>query len=292
LIGAFFITKKSQEEEKVKRILIMALAILSTLGIYACQDTNQEGTERETIIVGMEAGYAPFNWTVLENDRYEDAYQLDGTNNYVDGYDVQIAVMIADALKMDLVIKAIEWEGLIPSLNSTEEIDLIIAGMSPTAERAQTVNFTSAYYSSTHVVVLRSDSIYVNAESIDDFEGASMVGQLSTIYDDVIAQMTGAIHEDPLGDVPTIITAINNDIYDGTVLELPVALAVIETNPDLSYIQFSEGNGFNVSFEDKDVSIALRQSDTELLQQINTILEQISLEQRENIMADAINRQP
>jgi ABC-type amino acid transport substrate-binding protein len=276
----------------MKKLLLMALAILSSLGVLACQDTNQVGNDRETIIVGMEAGYAPFNWTVSENNRYEDAYPLDGTNNYVDGYDVQVAVMIAEALDMDLVIKAVEWDGLIPSLNNTEEIDLIIAGMSPTAERAQTVNFTSAYYSSTHVVVLKSDSPFANAESINDFDGASMVGQLSTIYDDVIPQMTGAIHEDPLGDVPTIITAINNDRYDGTVLELPVALAVIETNPDLTYIEFTEGNGFNVSFEDKDVSIALRQSDTELLQQINNILDDISNEQRETIMADAINRQP
>ncbi|MFP4479072.1 MAG: transporter substrate-binding domain-containing protein [Candidatus Izemoplasmatales bacterium] len=280
----------------MKKVLLMAIAILSTLAIMACQESNQETndtqTERETLIVGMEAAYAPFNWTVSENDRFEDAYPLDGTNNYVDGYDVQVAITIAQELDMDLVIKAVEWDGLIPSLINTEEIDLIIAGMSPTAERAETVNFTSAYYSSTHVVVLKSDSTYANASSINDFEGASMVGQLSTIYDDVIEQMSGAIHEDPLSDVPTIITAINNDIYDGTVLELPVAMAVIETNPNLTYIEFSEGNGFNVSFEDKDVSIALRQTDTDLLEQINNILASISNEQRENMMADAINRQP
>ncbi|QWB99480.1 transporter substrate-binding domain-containing protein [Mycoplasmatota bacterium] len=276
----------------MKRILLVAFALLFTLGITACQDTNQDNNERETIVVGMEAAYAPFNWTVSENDRYEDAYPLDGTNSYVDGYDVQIAIMIAEALDMNLVIKAVEWDGLIPSLNNTSEIDLIIAGMSPTAERAQSVNFTSAYYSSTHVVVLKADSEYANAQSIDDFDGASMVGQLNTIYDDVINQMSGAIHEDPLTDVPTIITAINNDRYDGTVLELPVALAVIETNPDLTYIEFSEGNGFTVSFEDKDVSIALRQTDTELLGQINSILEDITNQERETIMADAINRQP
>ncbi len=280
----------------MKKVLLMAIAMLSTLAIMACQESNQETndtqTERETLIVGMEAAYAPFNWTVSENDRFEDAYPLDGTNNYVDGYDVQVAITIAQELDMDLVIKAVEWDGLIPSLINTEEIDLIIAGMSPTAERAETVNFTSAYYSSTHVVVLKSDSTYANASSINDFEGASMVGQLSTIYDDVIEQMSGAIHEDPLSDVPTIITAINNDIYDGTVLELPVAMAVIETNPNLTYIEFSEGNGFNVSFEDKDVSIALRQTDTDLLEQINNILASISNEQRENMMADAINRQP
>jgi ABC-type amino acid transport substrate-binding protein len=273
----------------MRKLALMALAILTMFGMFSCQTEN---TERDTLIVGLEAAYAPFNWMVSEGNQYDEAYPLADTNNFVDGYDVQIARRIAEALDMDLVIRAVEWDGLIPSLTNTEEIDLIIAGMSPTAERAQTVSFTDAYYSSTHVIVLRTDSTYVGATSIDDFEGASVVGQLSTIYDDLIPQMTGVTHEDPLSDVPTIITGINNNRYDATVLELPVAIAVTESNPNLTYIEFEQGLGFNVSFEDRDVSIALRQGETDLLEQINEILSQISVEDRETIMLDAIGRQP
>ena len=274
----------------MKRVLLLAMATLLMIGIISCQsnDTN----DRETLIVGMEAAYAPFNWTVYNGYQSDEAYPLDGTNNYVDGYDVQIAIRIANELDMDLVIKSVEWDGLIASLNNTEEIDLIIAGMSPTETRAQTVNFTDEYYSSTHVIVLRKDSEYVNATSINDFVGASVVGQLSTIYDDVIVQMQGVVHESPLGDVPTIITGINSGTYDATILELPVAIAVTESNPDLTYIEFEAGQGFNVSYEDKAVSIALRKSDTELLSQINAILSEISTEDRENLMLAAIERQP
>lgn len=274
----------------MKRVLLLALATLLSIGIVSCQ--SNESNERETLVVGMEAAYAPFNWTVYEGNQYEEAYPLDGTNNYVDGYDVQIAILIAQALDMDLIIKSVEWDGLIPSLNNTKEIDLIIAGMSPTASRAQTVNFTDEYYSSTHVIVLRKDSPYINATSINDFDGAIMVGQLSTIYDDLIDQMPGVNHEDPLADVPTIITGLNSGIYDGTVLELPVAMAATESNPNLTYIEFQQGQGFNVSYEDKAVSIALRQEDEDLLSQINEILSNISYETRESLMLDAIERQP
>lgn len=278
----------------MKRIIISVLLLLLGVVIVGCDQSTEASTtnEREQIVVGMEAAYAPFNWTIDEAGAFEGAVPIFGTNNYVDGYDVMIAQLIADGLDMDLVIKAVEWDGLIPSLVTSEEIDLIIAGMSPTAERAETVAFTDAYYQSTHVIVLRSDSTYASATSIDDFAGANAVAQLSTIYDDLVVQLTGATHANPLADVPTIITAINQGTYDLTILELPVALAVVETNPELTYIEFSEGNGFDVSYEDSAVAIALRQGEDDLLQAINAILAELTETEREELMSEAISRQP
>lgn len=274
----------------MKKLLLFLSSILLFIGVISCQNTNSQNDDQ--LVVGMEAAYAPFNWTVSSGAQSDLAYPLDGSNNYVDGYDVQIAKLIAKELNKTLVIKAVEWEGLVPSLSNTKDIDLIIAGMSPTAYRAETVNFTDAYYSSTHVVVLRKDSPFVNAESINDFTGASIVGQITTIYDSLIDQMIGARHANPLGDVPTIITGINNSRYDATILELPVAIAVCESNSNLTYIEFTLDNGFNVSYEDKVVSIALRKSDEDLLTLINSVLNNLSNDDRENIMLDAIGRQP
>lgn len=283
----------------MKRIILGMLLLLLSFMFVACGDSESTTNEdaqatdvRDTLVVGMEAAYAPFNWTVSESNAFDGAVQLNGSSNYVDGYDVMVASYIADALDLELVIKAVEWDGLIPSLVTSEEIDLIIAGMSPTAQRAQTVAFTSEYYASTHVVVLRSDSAYANATSIDDFDQASVVAQISTIYDDLASQLTNATHENPLSDVPTIITAINQGTYDLTILELPVAMAVVETNPNLTYITFGEGNGFDVSYEDAVVSIALRLDESDLLDDINTVLESLTDAERETMMAEALSRQP
>ena len=54
---------------------------------------------------------------------------MDG--KYAEGYDVQMAKAIASSLGKVLIIMAIEWDGLIPALESNR-IDAIIAGMSPT----------------------------------------------------------------------------------------------------------------------------------------------------------------
>lgn len=248
--------------------------------------------ERGYIVVGMECAYAPFNWTVEASNAYDTAVIMEGSNDYCDGYDVQVAQAIADGIGVDLVVKAVEWDGLIPSLSVSGQIDMIIAGMSPTAERAQTVSFSNEYYRSTHVVLLRQDSSYANATSIQDFAQADVVGQMSTIYDDLIDQMTGANHVAPLGDVPTIVTGIKAGTYDATVVELPVALAICQTNPELTYIEFTSGNGFQVSYEDSAVAIAVRQDDVTLLNRVNEILSTISQTQRDSWMVSAIDRQP
>lgn len=285
----------------MKRLVLWLLLVLFALVFVSCDKATEASTttntptittSRQTLVVGMEAAYAPFNWTVAEDQAFDGAIPIFGSSNYVDGYDVMIAAYIAEALEMDLVIKAIEWDGLIPSLVTSQEIDLIIAGMSPTAQRAQTVAFSDEYYQSTHVVVLRSDSIYASAQSIDDFAGANAVAQLSTIYDDLISQLEGANHLSPLGDVPTIITGINQGTYDLTILELPVALGVVETNPDLTYITFTETNGFQIAYEDATVAIALRQEETDLLSAINDVLATLSSEEREAMMSEALSRQP
>ncbi|MDU6352376.1 MAG: glutamine ABC transporter substrate-binding protein, partial [Streptococcus mitis] len=57
----------------------------------------------EYLRIGMEAAYAPFNWT--QDDDSNGAVKIDGTNQYANGYDVQIAKKIAKDLgKEPLVV--------------------------------------------------------------------------------------------------------------------------------------------------------------------------------------------
>ena len=136
----------------MKRIIVTLLAIAMLLSTCAFA----EGQFR----VGMECDYPPFNWTQVEAD--ENSVPIDGGMGYAGGYDVEIAKRIAEALDKELVVVKIEWDGLIPALNSGM-IDAVIAGMSPTAERKITVDFTDAYYNSDLVIVVRKDSEYANA---------------------------------------------------------------------------------------------------------------------------------
>jgi len=106
--------------------------------------------------VAMECAYEPYNWTET-SDFSAGAVKIvndEGANLYANGYDVRIAQYIADKLGMKLEIYRYDWDSLIPAVQSGT-VDAIIAGMSPTAEREEQIDFTNVYYSSTLVVIYK-----------------------------------------------------------------------------------------------------------------------------------------
>ena len=111
-----------------------------------------------TLKVAMECAYEPYNWTETSSDAATlGAVPISGEGKegqYANGYDVQIAQYVANKLGMKLEVYSYEWDSLIPALNSGT-VDAIVAGMSPTAERREKIDFTDAYYESNLVVIYK-----------------------------------------------------------------------------------------------------------------------------------------
>lgn len=134
---------------------IVTLASGGTVTEFAVSCPAPE-TTNGVLRVGMECAYEPYNWTDTEGTSLG-AVPISGEGKdglYANGYDVQIAQYVANMLGMKLEIYAIEWDSLLPALESGT-IDAIVAGMSPTAERAQQIDFTNTYYESNLVVIIR-----------------------------------------------------------------------------------------------------------------------------------------
>ena len=241
----------------------------------------------ETLRVGMECNYAPFNWTQAEAS--EDAVPIVG-GGYADGYDVRIAKLVAESLGMDLEIVKTEWDGLIPSIMSGA-IDCIIAGMSPTEERMFTIDFSDPYYESDLVIVVKADGAYANAASLADFAGAKITGQLNTFHYSVIEQIPEVSQQTAMDTFPTMIVALNAGAIDGYVSERPGAESAVATNPNLTFVAFEDGMGFECDPADTTIAVGVAKG-SELTAQINTALASISEEQRVQIMADALAAQP
>lgn len=241
----------------------------------------------ETLRVGMECNYAPYNWTQPEETEF--TMKLEG-GGYADGYDVQVARYIAEKLGMDLEILKYEWDGL-PRGLASGKLDAVIAGMSPTAERKLTLDFTDAYYETDLVVVVRKDSPYASAKSLEDLKGARITGQLNTFHYEVIDQIPEVKKQTALETFPVMIVALESGRIDGYVSERPGALAAMVSNPSFTYTLFDEGKGFVADPEETTVAVAL-QKGSPLLSQINEILAQLDRETRRTMMDDAIARQP
>ena len=278
----------------MKRFISLVLALVMLAGVCAfaagCNTNTDDYTkvkEKGVLKVGMECNYAPFNWTQANSS--DTAVKI-SAGGYADGYDVQIAKKIADALGVKVEIVKLEWEGLIDALNSGV-IDCIIAGMSATADRKLSIDFSSNYYASELVVVLKKGSAYENATSIKDFSGAKITGQLGTFHYDVIDQMTGATKLDAMGDFPTMIVALQAGTIDGYISELPGAVSAQSSNSDLTYVQFESGKGFVASEDDIAVAIGVRKGST-LTSYLNAALAAISESERQSLMNWAVENQP
>ena len=270
--------------------VLSTVLLISTLNFEKADATSdlERIQEKGKIVVGMECAYAPYNWTTTTQAEHT----VPISNNpgaYADGYDVVIAKAIAEALGVELEIRAIEWGGLIAALEAGE-IDLIIAGMSPTEERKLSIDFTDTYFDSKLVMVVRKDGAYTNATSIQNFAGAKITGQLSTFHYDVIDQINGVDKKTPLEDFSALLMALNGGTIDGYVCEKPGAESAVAANSNFMYIEFAEGNGFVCDPAESSISIGIRKN-SNLASEINKVLEALD-SQKEAIMNAAIARQP
>lgn len=287
----FLVKKKEKRNEDMRRIFSMLFLALLGVTLVACGNTRDENV----LIVGMEADYPPFNWA--ESSANDHNYPLHGQRNmFVAGYDVEMAKLIAAELGMELQIRMIEWDALIPALQSGQ-IDLIIAGMTPTADRRLEIDFTESYYEVENVIVAKSDSDLVGMTSLEALSGKVGVGQKDTVYADLIDFVAENFGSTVLGNTtldttPAVGNAVISGQADFTILERPVALGLIQANPELQIVfdPNPADNVFELSDDDLILSIGVKMDREEFLGQVNAALATISAATRVELMLDATNR--
>ncbi|MEH7081241.1 transporter substrate-binding domain-containing protein [Neobacillus drentensis] len=273
--------------KKASLFFVLLLSAMILLAGCGSSDKSESGSaDDNTFKVGLEAGYAPFNWT--QKDDSNGGVKIQGTQEYAGGYDVEIAKKIADGLGKKLVIVKTEWDGLVPALTSGK-IDAIIAGMSPTAERKKTIDFSDNYYKSNLVMVVKKGGKYEGATSIQDFKGAKITAQLNTFHYSVIDQIKGVTKATAMDNFPAMRVALESGIIDGYVSERPEAVSASGANDKFAMVEFKDG--FKTSEDDTAIAVGLEKGDKNI-DKINEVLKGISEESRTQIMDEAIKNQP
>ena len=266
---------------KIKLAIVLCPILCAALLLGACSSQKAANTFR----VGMECDYAPFNWT--QPDGGNGAANIEG-GGYAGGYDVEIAKLLAAGLNKELVVVKTGWDGLLPAVTSNK-IDAIIAGMSPTADRKESIDFSANYYISDLVLVVMKDGPYAGAKGLTDFGGAKITGQLNTFHYTVIDQIPGVDKQTALDDFPTMIVALTSGKIDGYVSERPGAISAVATNDNIMYI--APDPGFVYEPDDAAIAVGLKKG-SPLLADINDIIAGISKDERELIMEQAVLNQP
>lgn len=281
---------------KIKRVIALVLAVMMLLAITACGSKDKDpaangGGEKQVLRVGMECTYPPYNWT--QSDDSNGAVPIAGTKDYAYGYDVMWAIIIAEELGYELEIVKLDWDSLIPAVQ-TGDIDLAIAGQSIKADRLEMADFTTPYYYATIVTLVKNDSPYANATSLADLAGATCTSQISTIwYEDCLPQIPDAKILAAQESAPAMLAALDSGAIDLVVTDQPTGLAALVAYPNFKMLDFTGTAGeFSVTSEEINIGISLKKGNTELLDKVNEVLAKYTVDDFTKMMDSAIAKQP
>lgn len=271
-------------------------AVFSLSGLLFTTGCSNK-TDNNVIIIGMECNYEPFNWTATKESEYTLPIYNDA-GKYADGYDIQFAKRLSKELNKEVRIMKLTWESLIVNLNS-KVIDAVVAGMTDSEERRQSISFSDEYYHSELVLITKKDVS-------DKYQNQNLgTDELSVLLkDQLIESQTGTITDEVINTFKTNYSAKHqtavetfakaaHDVNSGAVFamtaELPVAQSIVNSYSSLGIIHLDQ-NVLGVDLSSLGVSVGIRKDDTELQASINEVLKNYSSEQRLQDMTAAVER--
>ena len=277
---------------KIRKIAVLALCLLfAAAAVFANGEKDASDDGVQTLRVAMECSYTPFNWTQATDAN--GAVQISGSTDYANGYDVMMAKLIAERLGLELEIVKLDWESLIPALQSGT-VDCTIAGQSITSDRLQMVDFSLPYYYASIITLVSKDSKYASAQGIDDLAGAVCTSQQNTVWYDVcLQQIPGAKILPAQESVPAMLVALSSGRADLICTDMPTGQAALMVYPDFRLLDFSQtDNDYVVSDEEINIGVAVSKKNPELTAAINSVLETLTVEDFNSMMDYAISVQP
>lgn len=193
------------------KYLILPLILTFLAG---CDERKRE----DTLIIGTSADNPPYEFI------------QDGN---VVGLDIDIINAIANKLGKKIVIKNLDFNGLIAALTS-KNLDLVIAGLSNTPERNEKVDFSSTYITTTIAVLYRAKE---GAENKYDLSNKNIGAQLGTtwgkIAKDLSEQLNGNLHL--LSNNLMLVKELTTSKIDAVLLEEAQAKKFMDNNKELAY---------------------------------------------------------
>ena len=285
----------------MRRLTAILMAALMVFALAACGQSSapaaapaavESGVEDGVLTIAMECAYAPYNCT--QGDDSNGAVPIkDSDNEFANGYDVMMAKKICEANGWELEVIKADWDSLVPGVQS-RTYDAVIAGQSMTAERSEQVDFAGPYLYASIVCLTLKDSPYASAQGVSDLAGGSCTSQSATIwYDTMLPQIPNANIQPAAESAPAMLMALETGTVDFVCTDMPTAQGAVAAYPDMTILDFS-GSEDDFVADDGDINIGVSvfKGNTALLDAINAVLDPMTADDFNAMMADAIAVQP
>ncbi|WNF37865.1 transporter substrate-binding domain-containing protein [Bacillaceae bacterium IKA-2] len=236
--------------KKGNKILSMALSGVLAIGLL----TACGAEDKETLVMGTSADYPPYEFidTAVSED--------------IIGFDVDVANYIADQLGFELEITDMDFAGLVPALTNNR-VDFVLAGMTPTAERLENVDFSEIYYVAEQMIVTKTDS---GISNLADLQGKTLGIQLGSIQVDLakdIAEKVGGVEVVERNRITDLIQELKSNRIDAAIIEDKVAEGHLNANEELE--------AFIIEEEEEAGSAIAFPKDSDLKDQFNEVLNEM-----------------
>lgn len=212
------------------------------------------GAMAETLKMGIEAAYPPFN-------------NKDASGQVV-GFDKEIGDALCAKMKVECSVVTSDWDGIIPALNA-KKFDFLISSLSITEERKAAVDFTDPYYSNKLQFIAPKNVDFKTDKG--SLKGKTIGTQRATL--------AGTWLEDTYGDdiKVSLYDTQENAYLDLTSGRVDAILADKYANYD--WLKTDAGKNYEFKgdpvVESDKIGIAVRKGDNELRNKLNAALKEI-----------------
>lgn len=234
--------------KKVSKMMALMLVIAMTV----CCFTGCGSAKTDTLVFGTNAEFPPFEYVTTN-----------GTIGEYDGIDMAIAKQIAEENGYTAEISNMEFDSLLVALQNGQ-VDAVIAGMTVTDERKESVDFSTPYYTATQVIIVKEDSDITCADDLADkltavvqgYTGETCISELGYNYES-FKKGTECVME------------LVNGKCDAVVIDSATASKYVSDNEGLKIVEDES------VFGSEEYAIAVKKGNTELLNKINASIEKM-----------------
>ncbi len=160
----------------MKKLFAMLVALVLALGCVSFAETAEETANK--IVIGTNAEFAPFEYFNEEGE--------------IDGFDADLIEMIMTVLGYDFEIISIDFDALLPALESGR-IDLSIAAMTITEERLENALFSTPYFNASQKIIVHAERAVTIFSELDGLKIGVQMGTTGDLY--VTENLPGATVE-------------------------------------------------------------------------------------------------
>ena len=230
--------------KKTFKVLSLVAAFAMALSIAGCGEKASD----DVLTMATNATFPPYEF-------YE--------NETIVGIDAEIAGLIAEKIGMKLEIVDTEFGSIVAGVQ-TGKYDMGMAGMTVTEERKESVNFTTSYATGIQSIIVPEGT---EIKSLDDLAGKKIGVQQDTTGHIYAADEFGDEMVSPFNKGTDAVAALVSGKVDCVIIDNQPAKSFVAANEGLSIL--------DTEYAVEEYAIAIAKENTELLDKVNTALEEL-----------------